>query len=391
MKAPDTRRGYIREAGAIYVLGFVLVLALALLALASGLVARNLYVLVAAVFVGLPYLVLTRRGLDFEAFGLTTRRWPSDVLWGLVATAVTLPLFFAGYHGVETRVRAREYTFSVDNLRKWPAELEGRPAGVGDGPGVWVWTRGGNLHVALSADPASPTFVTVEADRPFHWASFGTARAHPLHDARGRRIAHPAEMPTRATAGPAAAWALATTGTDRPAELVLSPRTNPDGYPSRITIGTASRPGAAGASQALPIYLGPAASPAGDVTDRTFERGFLWIALWSMTHLLFIALPEEYFYRGYLQTRLAQAFGDAPDRPRTWLGVSRANLVTSALFALGHLLIPVGGALYLSRAAVFFPSLAFGWLRERTGSIVAPVVYHACCNMMVLVVAVHFH
>ena len=40
--------------------------------------------------------------------------------------------------------------------------------------------------------------------------------------------------------------------------------------------------------------------------------------------------------------------------------------------------------------AVFFPSLVFGWLRERTGTIVAPTLYHAACNIMVLLTAPHF-
>ena len=35
-------------------------------------------------------------------------------------------------------------------------------------------------------------------------------------------------------------------------------------------------------------------------------------------------------------------------------------------------------------------SMIFGILRERTGTITASVVYHACCNMMVLFMSVHY-
>ncbi len=39
-------------------------------------------------------------------------------------------------------------------------------------------------------------------------------------------------------------------------------------------------------------------------------------------------------------------------------------------------------SLFGLRLAVFFPSLAFGWLRSATGSIVAPVFFHASCNLI---------
>ncbi len=91
--------------------------------------------------------------------------------------------------------------------------------------------------------------------------------------------------------------------------------------------------------------------------------------------LVIIALPEEAFYRGYLQSRLDQAF---PQRIRV-LGASvgPALIVSSVIFALGHFATirdPM-------RLAVFFPSLAFGWLRARTGGIGAGVAFHASCNV----------
>ena len=88
-----------------------------------------------------------------------------------------------------------------------------------------------------------------------------------------------------------------------------------------------------------------------------------------------IALPEEVFYRGYLQTRL----DDAWPRRVTVLGASLGPsiLVTSAIFAVGHLLTIHDAG----RLAVFFPSLVFGWLRARTGGVGASIVFHASCNL----------
>ena len=91
--------------------------------------------------------------------------------------------------------------------------------------------------------------------------------------------------------------------------------------------------------------------------------------------LVIIALPEEAFYRGYLQSRLDDAL---PGRVRI-LGASvgPALLVSSVIFALGHFATIREPA----RLAVFFPSLVFGWLRSRTKGIGASVAFHAACNI----------
>lgn len=86
-----------------------------------------------------------------------------------------------------------------------------------------------------------------------------------------------------------------------------------------------------------------------------------------------IALPEEAFYRGYVQTALTRHL-DKRTRPPQVLAPS--VLVTSAVFALGHLLTEPNPA----RLAVFFPALLFGWLRVKTGGIGASILFHALCN-----------
>jgi len=108
----------------------------------------------------------------------------------------------------------------------------------------------------------------------------------------------------------------------------------------------------------------------------TFTAAPLLPVLWrSFEELLAIALPEEAFYRGYLQTALDKSL---PQRI-SLLGarIGPALPLTSAIFALGHLLTDVNPA----RLAVFFPSLVFGFLRARTGGIGAPLLFHAMCNV----------
>lgn len=91
--------------------------------------------------------------------------------------------------------------------------------------------------------------------------------------------------------------------------------------------------------------------------------------------VLVIALPEEVFYRGYVQSRLGAALGSHV----RFLGarVGPEILITSVVFALGHLATIHKPA----RLAVFFPSLLFGFLRARTGGVGAGILFHAMCNV----------
>lgn len=105
----------------------------------------------------------------------------------------------------------------------------------------------------------------------------------------------------------------------------------------------------------------------------TLPRGYAQTAL---TQLLVVGLPEEYFFRGYLQTRLDQAM--PPRRQLLGARVGAALLWASLLFALGHFLVDFNAL----RLAVFFPALVFGWMRARTGSILSGVLFHASANIV---------
>jgi membrane protease YdiL (CAAX protease family) len=94
-------------------------------------------------------------------------------------------------------------------------------------------------------------------------------------------------------------------------------------------------------------------------------------------HLFFAAIPEELFYRGYVQSRLDEAFG----RPWRILGADLGPgwLITCVVFAAGHSIVQVQWWHF----AIVFPSLAFGWMRARTRHIVAGALFHAWCNITV--------
>lgn len=90
--------------------------------------------------------------------------------------------------------------------------------------------------------------------------------------------------------------------------------------------------------------------------------------------VLVYPILEELAFRGAIQSWLLEK----PKLTRflVWR-VSVANVVTSLLFALAHLYNqpPVWAA------AVFFPSLVFGYFRERCDGLAVPVVLHIWYNL----------
>jgi hypothetical protein len=103
----------------------------------------------------------------------------------------------------------------------------------------------------------------------------------------------------------------------------------------------------------------------------------LELAKLAFFQVIVVALPEELFFRGFLHRLLERAM---PAR-RTLLGggIGKALVLSSALFALGHMLVVFDPR----RLAVFFPGLLFGWLRSATGSILAGTICHAASNLFI--------
>lgn len=99
-------------------------------------------------------------------------------------------------------------------------------------------------------------------------------------------------------------------------------------------------------------------------------------ALVAASQLIVVAVPEELFFRGYLMGRFEARW--PPQRRLLGAPVGRAWLISSVLFALGHVLVDLNP----QRLAVFFPGLVFGWMRATTGSLAAGSVYHALCNLL---------
>jgi len=87
--------------------------------------------------------------------------------------------------------------------------------------------------------------------------------------------------------------------------------------------------------------------------------------------VLVFAVAEEVVFRGLIQELLHENLGSGRLGP-----LSVANLLTSCLFTGLHFLHhpPLWAAL------VFFPSLVFGFFKDRTGALPAPILLHVFYN-----------
>ena len=93
----------------------------------------------------------------------------------------------------------------------------------------------------------------------------------------------------------------------------------------------------------------------------------------SMLILLVLVYPvlEEIVFRGAVQGFLGRRLGGPSGSTLT-----RANLAASILFAAAH--VAVRGDLLA--ASVFFPSLVFGYFRERHATLASPILLHVSYN-----------
>lgn len=95
-------------------------------------------------------------------------------------------------------------------------------------------------------------------------------------------------------------------------------------------------------------------------------------------------IGEEVFFRGYIQSRVNEVFG----RPFCWLGTPFGGglIIAGLLFGLIHALNPLdyfaGRYEFAWGHGLITAVMPYGFLRERTGCVVAPIVVHILVNTL---------
>jgi hypothetical protein len=169
---------------------------------------------------------------------------------------------------------------------------------------------------------------------------------------------------------------------------LLEPATDdrPVGPLGLFDLGRAIRKALPSAARELGVATG-----IGAVVFPLYAIGFYWwnepagnfslalppnVASFVLAQLIVVALPEEAFFRGYLQTALTDLTKKRQRLFRVELALG-AWVLQAALFAAVHCLVEPHPA----RLAVFFPALLFGWTRAWRGGIGAALTLHAMSNL----------
>lgn len=107
-----------------------------------------------------------------------------------------------------------------------------------------------------------------------------------------------------------------------------------------------------------------------------------WLA-WLLYQLLYVAVAEELFFRGYFQANVTQLLATRPWR--SCIVPQFIAIVTSAgCFAFAHIFVQ-GRVVAL---VTFLPGLLFAWLFVRTRSLLGPILFHGLANISYGITAV---
>lgn len=116
-----------------------------------------------------------------------------------------------------------------------------------------------------------------------------------------------------------------------------------------------------------------------DATNSSAEFGMNnpELLLWMIPLMLFVVAPaEEFLFRGIIQSRLRETF-IAPV----------AIVIAAIVFATLHFFALTGGTggKLIAISILFFPSLVFGIVYEKTGNLVTNTIVHGVYNSTIVV------
>jgi membrane protease YdiL (CAAX protease family) len=114
------------------------------------------------------------------------------------------------------------------------------------------------------------------------------------------------------------------------------------------------------------------------IPARPVMTGFDGWLTWLVYQFLYVAVAEEVFFQGYVQTNVMRCLGNAHPG-RQYL----AMLISAGCFALAHVVVQG----QVASALTFLPGVILAWLLIRTRSLLAPILFHGLANVSYGVIA----
>jgi membrane protease YdiL (CAAX protease family) len=108
-----------------------------------------------------------------------------------------------------------------------------------------------------------------------------------------------------------------------------------------------------------------------------------WVP-WLIYQFMYVAVAEEVFFRGYLQTNVMRLIGSGQQQSRR-MKIGIGIVVSAGCFAVAHFFVQGQVAALLT----FLPGLLLGWLFVRTHCLLAPILFHGIANVSYGVIAIY--
>jgi membrane protease YdiL (CAAX protease family) len=103
---------------------------------------------------------------------------------------------------------------------------------------------------------------------------------------------------------------------------------------------------------------------------------------WLLYQFFYVAVAEEVFFRGYVQGNTAKWLRQFARLPHL-ASAGIAIVISAGCFALAHVVVQG----QITAALTFVPGLILAWLFIRTGSLLAPILFHGVANVSYAVIA----
>jgi membrane protease YdiL (CAAX protease family) len=103
---------------------------------------------------------------------------------------------------------------------------------------------------------------------------------------------------------------------------------------------------------------------------------------WIFYQFMYVAVAEEVFFRGYLQSNILTLTGTIKRQGR-WLQSWISIVLSAACFAVAHIIVQG----QIISGLTFLPGLVLGWLFVRTRSLLAPILFHGLANTCYCILA----
>jgi hypothetical protein len=304
-------------------------------------VAANAGGLVAVAMLAVPRFLLPDDADDPSDYLLPLHRPLASLRTATVVLALIAIFYVPGIHVLRTSVFHEQPTFSLGALRRPQNALLGTPPATPDPASAALLSYHTAGTTTVRWNPGANGTLTISADEP-------------ILDVDHFRSTH--SISSELTP-------------DRSAEVQFRHQ-----QAEHVTIELHTD----GQTPQLTTPNGRVRDGEGESLEFDIHYSMLWMLTVALVQALVVALPEEAFFRGYLQRRLHEAGLRRVILRVPGLEVTTANLATSVLFALAHL----PAALSPYRLATFFPSLLFGAMRDRDRSILSAIIVHTIGNMI---------